>query len=296
MGVTTMEPVEQAEVEEPAATTTASKMFKYSVYLDVGDGARQCEHARSGQCTDNEHFHAWCRLPNPFQHEDIRKKGLAAKARKIRELRDPESDAAVILEAEISALSDEAFRGQIIDEMLSNDWAGDYLDAQRKTDEDERFVHMAQDREEFTRLDAAERDTPEAERSEEYKQLAAHIELYLETLRKNLDAAQGPKRAELESRSIDALVEMVRNRRIADHSDRTFVDTYTPWMWFVGTFKVELHPSTGRPHLPMWDDIGVKDRPAAGTMFGEAPEVIEALKRTFNDLQIALQRGSQGNS
>jgi hypothetical protein len=66
-------------------------------------------------------------------------------------------------------------------------------------------------------------------------------------------------------------------------------------MWFIGTYHVELHPTLKRPHKPMWDEIGRVDKREIGTMFAEAPEVIDALKETFNSLQLALQRGSAGN-
>src|ERR1700745_988892 len=111
---------------QAAARTTARAMFKYSEFVDLGDGAAECEHARDGRCEDIEHFHAWCRLPNPYQHEGIRKKGLAAKARKIRELKDPESDVSVILDTELASLNDETFADTLINELLASEWAEHY--------------------------------------------------------------------------------------------------------------------------------------------------------------------------
>jgi hypothetical protein len=53
-------------------------------------------------CANPDHFHAWIRLPNKFQHADIHAKALASKARRMRALRDPESDASVVMDAEIA--------------------------------------------------------------------------------------------------------------------------------------------------------------------------------------------------
>jgi hypothetical protein len=288
--------VERVEAKEPVArSATKAKMFRYSAYVDVGDGAAGCEHARDGQCDDIEHFHAWARLPNPYQHQDLRAKGLAAKARKIRELRDPDSNASVVLDQTLADLADPAFADAIIDELLTADWAADYLRAQREVSEREEFEHVLQDREEYERLTAHESELSESDRSEDYRRLDAHLTGYMEALRTRLEEIQTPRRVELAERTPEALVALVRSKRVEEEATRAFMDAYDPWMWFVGTFKVAPHPTLRRPHLPMWDEIGHRDRPSAGSMYGEAPEVIETLKRTFNELQVALQKGSTGN-
>ena len=287
--------IEQTEIPQAAAQVSAQKMFRYSTFVDIGEGAETCEHARDGKCDDIEHFHAWCRLPNPYQHEDIRKKAMAAKARKLRELRDPESDASVVLDEQLTRMSDEVYREQVIDDLLLSEWANDYLQAQGEVDEREEYEHVAQDREEYVRLHEAEKDLPEEEQTDEYKRLVTHLDAWASDVRERLTAIQEPKRQQFRDRSIDALVELIRSKRVEEESNRAFSETYDPWMWFVGTFKVVLHETLRRPHIPMWEQIGRKDRPDAGTMYGEAPEVIDELKRVFNDLQIALQKGSAGN-
>lgn len=285
----------QQNTNEPAARVTAAKMFQYSEFVDVGVGATQCEHARDGQCSDAEHFHAWCRLPNPYQHADIRAKGLAAKARRIRAIKDPDSDDAVVLDQAFASVDDPAFAELLIDELVGHDWAQDYLEAMRDVEEAEEFEHIDQDREEFGRLTAAQRDHPETEPSSDQTRLEAHIAAYGEAVKKRLTAIQEPKRAELRARPFGALIDLARSRRVEEAANHSFAETYNAWMWFVGTFKVEPSPLVGRPHLPMWEDIGARDRPAAGTMFGESPEVIDALNATYSALQQALARGSAGN-
>jgi hypothetical protein len=287
--------IEADEKQEPAARVSAAKMFRYSEFVDVGDGAAECEHARDGECEDPEHFHAWCRLPNPYQHSDIRAKGLAAKARRLRLLKDPDSDEAVVLDQSFAMVDDPSFTEVLIDELVGREWAEDYLEAARDLEETETFEHIEQDREEYNRLAATERTLSAEEQSADYKRLDAHIVAYSTAIRERLAEIQEPKRVELRAHEFPKLLEIVRARRVEEDGDRVFVETYNAWMWFVGTFKVERHASLGRPYLPMWSDLGTRDRPAAGTMFGEAPEVIDALAATYSALQVALQRGSAGN-
>lgn len=285
----------EEQLQEPAARVSAARMFQYSAYVDVGDGARECEHARDGECQDSEHFHAWCRLPNPYQHQDIRAKGLAAKAREIRALKDPSSDEAVVLEQSLADANDPAFAETLVSELVARDWAEDYLDAVRALADDERYEHIDQDREEFRRLEQDQRLLPEDEQTVDYKRLSAHMITYAQDARDKLTEIQEPKRQELRSRPFSALMELTRAKRIDELANQSFAETYNAWMWFVGTFHVERHPTLGRPYKPMWSEIGHRDRAATGTMLGEAPEVIEALSTTYNELQVALQRGSAGN-
>jgi|ERR1035437_385486 hypothetical protein len=289
-----IEAVEAQVPKEPAAPNAdAKKMYRYSEYLDVGWGAAGCEHSRDGACEDTEHFHAWCRLPNPIQQENVRKSGAAAKARLLRLYKDPESDVSVVLDSELGILHDDAFRAAVIDELVTRDFATDYLEAQANVEDREEYEHIDGDREEFNRL--AEGDKPEAEQSKEYRELSKQMSAYVEAIREELTKIQAPRREELESRSIDSLIELTRTRRVEEEGDRVFIDQFNLWQWFIGTFKVKLHDSLRRPYEPMWAAIGDPSRGETGTMFGEAPEVIEALRQVYGSLQSALQRGSSGN-
>jgi hypothetical protein len=286
--------IEQAERSEPAARAAAQvRMFRYSAYVDVGDGAADCEHARDGECEDIEHFHAWIRLPNPFQQEDIRAKALAAQARRLRELRDPESDAAVVLDHMLQLVADR--REAVVDELLASDRSTDFLQAQRDVDAREEFEHIAQDREEHERLAVVQNELPEEQRSAEFKALDAHLAHYLDARAKRLEEIQAPRRSELDEQPLDVLVGRLRTKRVDEAAWQAFMETYNPWTWFVGTYRTAPHPSTGRPHIAMWDQIGHKDRAAAGTMYGEATEIIDALDSAFTELRTTLFRGSAGN-
>lgn len=301
------EQVEAEAPQEPAAVVTARKMFKYSQYVHIGEGALDCPVARwleatpderegdMPACENPEHFHAWCRLPNPYQHQDIRAKAMAAKARKIRELKDPESDASVVLDQELAGINDPVFVETIIDELIARDFADDYMTAQTEVGGREEFEHIDQDQEEYNRLRVTEDELPEDEQSDEFKRLAAHMTTYIEAIRETLLQVQEPKKQQLRDRPVQSLVEVVRDKRVEDQAERVFMDTYAAWMWFVGTFKPQPHPTLRRPHIATWEQIGSRDRAEAGTMFGSAPEVVEELREVYTDLQLALQRGSAGN-
>src|SRR6059058_472198 len=86
------------------ATRSTSELFRWSDYVHVGTDADTCEHAEDGMCADPQHFHAWVCLPNTFQIRDIADKARAAKARKVRALRDPESDSYAVLEEDLAEL------------------------------------------------------------------------------------------------------------------------------------------------------------------------------------------------
>lgn len=274
-----------------------SKMFRYSEYLNVGEGAAECPQREPGVegelCVDPEHFHAWCRLPNPIQQENIRKKAAAAKARAIRQYADDESDESVVLDSELAQIHDEIFADNLIDELIAADFPDDYTTAQGNVEADERFEHIVEDRTEFTRLDEGGR--PLEEQSAEYRALAGHITEYIAALRAEIDTIQKPKRDELASRGIERLIELIRDRRVEEHGQHAFLDTFNTWMWLVGTHQVERSSVTKRPYKPMWSELGRADEPAPGTLFAAAPEVISGLRNVYNGLQIQLQKASSGN-
>lgn len=300
--VGTIEQAEEETVEPAAITATAKRLFRYSAFIHLGEGAQECPTARALEakedppvCTNPEHFHAWCRLPNPYQEKDIRKKAEAAKARHLRALKDPESDVAVVFDSELAGLSDPSFKESLINELMGDTWAQNYLDAQNDVIEMEEFEHIDQDREEYTRLHEQEKDLPESEQSDEYKRLRNHIQRYLDAINTRREELERPRREELGQREFDALLGLVRDKRMDAEGDRSFIDTFNAWCYFVGTFRVTLHPTLRRPTEPMWDEIGRPDRPTAGSMFAESEEVITALTDTFNELRASFRLGASGN-
>lgn len=299
------ERVEAAEeISRPqhaAATVVAAKMFRFSRFVHVGPDAEECplavwtatapgeeRAAEMPTCSNPEHFHAWIRLPNKFQHGDIHAKALAAKARKIRTLRDAESDAAVVMEAEIDELRSLGDVELLIDELMAADWSRDYLSALGDVGADEQWEHIDQDREEFERLLDVEGIKPEDERTDEFRALERRLEAYRDAIHARLAEIQKPAREGLADKGLDALVDMVRDGRVLREGDRAFLQTYNKWTWLSGTMTVEEHSVTKQHTIPYFSSVDVLE--------GAAPEIIDALGQGFQELEAEIQQGVPGNS
>jgi hypothetical protein len=201
-------PQEQTNGSPPVvadAERTRHDIFRYSEYVHVGPGVEECElfvaladpeRDKSRPlpvCSDPDHFHAWCRLPNPFQVRDIAEKASAARARRARMLKDPESDSHAILEAELDSLLDPTLKDIVVEEIIERDFAEDYDDAMRRVkavevedfvpeDEDDEtpklYANIEQDQEEFTR----QTRLPEEQRGDDYEELGKTVRAFTDAL------------------------------------------------------------------------------------------------------------------
>jgi hypothetical protein len=161
-------PVEDAQPEvQAAAEIPNSVLFEWSGVVNVGEGASTC--ALQDTCENPEHFHAWVCLANAFQVRDIGDKSRAAKARKIRALRDAggdgrePSDSYVTLEAIIDELVSDDWDA-VIDEVVQESVSKQLAVLFKELKEDERFENSDQDSEELARqteLTEEERDAEE---------------------------------------------------------------------------------------------------------------------------------------
>jgi hypothetical protein len=262
------------------AQRSVGELFRFSTWVHVGTGAKECEQGEDGRCDDPRHFHAWCRLPNQFQHADIRERAMAAKARRMRQLRDPNTDAYEVLEAELDDLLREGDKAEMVEELLSRDWWKRHLEAMAEIEEDEDFKTMERDRERMTELTALdEADRPK----DEYEELTRHMGAYDEAVEKARAKLEKPLRESFEGMEPHELVEQIRLARMASEASSAFLDTYSKWEWMAGTFFTE-------------DNLHRKLRFAAvDELEAAAPEVIEALRMAYAELEANLQRGAQGN-
>lgn len=277
--------------EAPAAVAEAEKTreqrFRWSSWVHYGDGALECDHKLDGRCQNEDHFHAWIRLPNPFQHRDIQEKAAAAKARKLRALREEDSDARVTLELQLDRMRDS--RGVLIEEIVDKDFPDDYTAAIREVDalEDETwqpdpesdeeqtppklYAHIDQDREELGRqreLDEEQRD------AEEFERLQTAVAAYDQAVQDALKAIQDPRREALHGRPMDELLEIVRRERIEALGTEAYLHTYNTWQMYVCTLKKQ----------------GADDRvwPTIEAMkYKESSEVIFAVSDAYQELEEA---------
>ncbi len=261
---------------EPAQPIRSDKqLFRFSTWIHVGPGAETCDEGEQGTCSDPLHFHAWARLPNQFQHRHIREKALAAKARRARQLRDPESDAHAVMEDELDEIArlGDAGRKQLIDDLIGRDWWRDFLEAARDVKEIENdrneqvYATIDEDQQRFKELDAK----PEDERpKDEYEELERHLAAYNDAVDKRRAELEKPRRDSLEERDLNSLIDMVRDEKITAESTGEFMHVYSAYSWLVGT----LVKPQGEQRFQSLEQLE-----------GAAPEVIEALKATFDDLE-----------
>lgn len=275
------EPVATETVEQASdAGKTPAELFRYTTYVHVGEGADACEQGATGLCADPQHFHAFVRLPNQFQHADIRRRAQADKARRLRQLRDSESDAAVVLDADMDELLRVGDMVALVDELVNKDWWKDHLEAMREVEELERFEHISADRERLQQINELPADKRPAD---EYDELTKHTKSYSDAVEAKRDELQAPRRLALEALTAEKLVELVREERIEAEATAQFMETYSKWEWFAGTLR-----PPGRPAQKLYDTIDQLE--------DESPEIIDAIRAAYQDLERSFQRGPTGNS
>jgi hypothetical protein len=280
---------EKPEIPLPAQSDPPS-LFRYSAWLHVGNGAEGCEEideaAGDNTCGDRSHFHAWCRMQNPLQQAEIRERALGAKARKIRQLRDAETDGYQILEEEFEARRREDNRGALIDELLQLDYWQDYyqamlearlLDDPSSDEEDAKlYARIEDDQARYLRLEAMGEDQRPAD---EYDELKRHLARYQEAIDEEMERRIAPRRATLEAMGTDDLIDQLRDKRIDNESQREFQRVFEIHQWLSCAYH---HP--GGPAV--FADLAALEQ--------AAPEVIEGLQATFMDLTKTAQE-ARGN-
>lgn len=297
---TTDTPVETAEQNGSPPVAEAEKtrqdIFRYAAYVHVPGAALTCEHGEDGQCKDESHFHAWVRLPNPFQVRDIAEKAKAARARRVRMLKDPESDAYVVMESELDTLGEESNREILVDEIIDREFVKDYdaalkavmdLDDPDFVPEGEEdipklYADIVQDQEEYTR----QTQLPEDEREEDYEELQKTVARFSEAVQSEMERIVNPKREQLMARPMTELVDIVRKDRIEAQGTEAYLHTYNTWQWYVCTFK----PVKGRvPNERVFKDFNQ-------FRYETPSDVIAALQGIFTVLETSLAGDRAKNS
>lgn len=234
-------------------------------------------------------FKAFCRLPNDFQHKDIREKAMAAKARRRRQLKHPETDAYEILEADLDLLSEDGGKEAIITELLTVDSIHDRNQAVLDLTEEEEWEHIRQDQERFRSIvGMAEEDRPE----DEFKEVTEHLRQYGEAIQVRMEEIAKPRREALEARDHSDLVDMVRERRIDSDSRRAFMDAYSFWQMLAGTLALpdDFDPENLGKSMPSkryFTEDGLR---------GADPTIVSTLTETFERLEGNLASLTSGNS
>lgn len=287
---------EQApEQDHNVARATAEQMFRWSRYVNVGEGAEGCEHREEigenrvivgGGCEDPAHFHAWVRLPNQYQHREIAQKSQAAQARKTRLYNDDDSDSSVILDAEMDELRNAGIKTPVIDSLLAKDSTKTYVEAMQEVREDEAYEHVAHDQERLRELEAM----PEDERpAEEFTSLQEHLEKFSAAVDAKREAERDSQRQALEQLELEELVLQLRSHRVEQEGIEEYLHTFGTWEIIAGCFRVERDPSLRKHTKRHFSSVAeLSDWP---------PEVIDSVKETLDSLRNAQQEAvTEGNS
>lgn len=293
------EPADELPAPVADAEKTTDEIFQWSQHVHVGDGAEECPHGLDGACTVEGHFHAWVRLPNPFQLRDILDKANAAKARKLRELRDPDSDASVTLDGELEGITELGEEGKalIADELVAAEFTAinqravrevDALvdaDADLADDEDadeppKKWALIDQDIEELGRQELL----AEGDRDEGFDALEKRVTDYRQAVAARMDALEEERRQELMQRTLEDLIRLVRRDRAQMLGTETYLHTYQTWEWYVCTFKPK---AKGTPNERVWRDIGQMKYQTDST-------IIVTLRHVFDGLESRLRSRRAG--
>jgi hypothetical protein len=288
-----MSTTDQAEhTDADRAVQPVARLFRYSTWVHVGPDAEQCDEGQGGGCANPLHFHAWCRLPNQFQHREIRLKALAAKASYARRLRDQGTDAYEVLESELDELlrAGDVVRDAIVDELMSKAWWKEYLEAMKDVRADDTlggddvkgalFEHIEHDQQRLQALSLmAEDDRP----ADEFSELQSHVVAYHTAVAARHLERTTPEREALTAQPLADLIDLLRTDRIAAAADDEFAHVYNSWQWVAGT-------------LTQPGPRGTRVIASVEALQELAPEVVEALQEVFDDLErTSTEVSGEGN-
>lgn len=283
----------------------AGELFRYATWVHLGPDAENCEALTRDDggevisadgCGDRTHFHAWCRLPNPVQHEDIRTKAMAAKARHVRLLRDEGSDEAVVLDAELDdlRLAGDTVKEAVVEEILAKNFWKSYIEATRDVQETladdgetKVYEHVGEDQRRFQDLQRMSEEDRAGEQAE-YDELVKHLAAYNDAVNERHEELRAPERQALMDRDLEDLLAILRSDRVQRAADKVFMTVYSRWEWLTCTLSRPYDPKSKAQE-------GHRKFVDMEALTNAAPEVIEALDETFNDLEQTKNQGASGN-
>jgi hypothetical protein len=168
----------------------------------------------------------------------------------------------------------------LIDELVNKDWWKRRLDAMTEVEDLDEFKTIDRDRERMAEL--RELGVDERPR-DEYEELERHFGRYNDLVEEKIKAAELPLRETTAALGRDELVAQIRRERISTESTQAFMDTFSRWEWLCGTFTCR----DVQTRRLVWTD------PAQ--LSDVAPEVLDAVRGAFAELEADLQRGPKGN-
>lgn len=260
------------------ATRTTEELFQWSMFVHVGDGADDCEHAIDGKCDVKGHFHCWLCLPNTFQARDIQDKARAAKARKRRSLqadgsggKEP-SDSYLVLEEQIEAWeSNEVTFDALVRVIANRNVQAQLGEIAEELQDSDQFEHYGPDLEEWRRL---EKLSEEDRDPEEWKRLEDDMKTYREEFDKRAKARFEREQTILKAESHENVLKLERTYQIDAATQEQFLHTYYTWAYYTGA---RVPTEDGYPTERIFS------KPE--DLRNAAPEVVASLRAAYRSLE-----------
>jgi len=223
---------------------------------------------------DRPEVQAWVRLPNPFQYREIVQKARAARARRVMQYRDANSDLSVIVEERVDDMFAEHGTDAVVEWLTgrhNSEAMTEALAIVNNTKEGKKYVwEDAIDHERAYRrlLDMGLQSTDEFEKVHDY------LERYGDEIKKEMEKYIAPYREAYGSLNDDDLRNKVKRAIIKADCDDESINIYHQWQMFYGTRTVEDHDA---PLFLSFDAMLRADEPILLALLEEFAE-LDALK------------------
>jgi len=180
-------------------------------------------------------FKCWIRIPNKLQHRKMQKAAQAARARKVAEYRDADSDASAVL---LTAVEEVARSGEngMVDWLVDQHVREKALEAYLVVESQEEYEAIDEHREAYELL-SRQGDTE----SEEFLQAQEFIIRTADAVQKKTTELLEPFVDKYEAMDEEALREKVRRALVKADADDEFMNSYNVQMIFYGTRLFDDH-------------------------------------------------------
>ena len=120
---------------------------------------------------------------------------------------------------------------------------------------------------------------------EDFVVLQMLVGAYVEAVNAEREEIQRPLKESLEAKTLDELIELVRENRIQGIAKEASEEAYAVWQWYICTLKPKDPTKPGFPSERVYGSID--------HLKAAAPEVILALREGFQEIEAAAGRSLQ---
>ena len=173
----------------------------------------------------------WIRLPNSFEHREIQQKGLASRARKLRECRTAGSDAEAMVDQAMTVYEDMTDE-ELVNYLLEYHRRDKLFEASLIVEEDDKYEQIDYVKDEYD-LKIRQGDVE----SEEFKTLESILVEYADALTKEVESLISPFKGKYDQFSTQEMLNKIRKSVVMNMINDEFTNVYAQWQIFYGTRK-----------------------------------------------------------